>query len=253
MNELLDERGKNVVKHNRLIRDTRYTLSEKEQKILIYIISKIPHFMDRSKEKLEPITIDVKEYCEVAGISWNGKNMNDVKGSIKALADKSWWVEVDSPGEEDLFRWIANAKIVKGKNIVIKLSDALEPFLIKMTRDFTKYELINVLILHGKYAIRLYELLKSYRFRGFWEVDLGDLRKQINCDSYEKYKEFRRNVLDPSLKEINTYTDLMVTYSTEREGRKIKRIIFDIDEKEGVQMVMPVLEQQANRLGEPVF
>lgn len=249
------KRNEIVIKSNELIRDTRYSLSEKDQKILIYLISQIPYPNDenvRNEQTLAPITIDIKDYCEVAGIYYSGKNLKDVQDSIKGLADKSWWIPFESLGESrsELFRWISKASILGGKRIKVQLNKELEPFLINLKEKFTKYELINVLTLHGKYTIRLYEILKSYLWLREWTVDITVLKDMINCKGYEQFKEFKRNVLEKSLKEINDFTDMQVDYEPIRRGRKISEIKFTIDDKQGVQINMDMLERRAHRLKE---
>ena len=69
-------------------------------------------------------------------------------------------------------------------------------------------------------------------------------------DKYQEFKEFKRRVLNPTIKEINDYTDLQVEFTTLKKGRIINKIEFSIEEKLGYQMVMPVLEKQKERLGD---
>lgn len=245
--ELRQARNELVVKHNDLLRKSRYTLSSTEQKIIIYLISKI-HAEDK---ELKPIDIDIKEFCSVANIQLNGEAYNRIKGKIKSIADKSWWLS-SGENKEILFRWIDEAEIEKGNGVItLGLSKHLQPYLIELKRDFTRYELINILTLKSKYSIRLYELLKSYLWQGYWQVSIDELRELLEIgDKYQEFKEFKRRVLNPTIKEINDYTDLQVEFTTLKKGRIINKIEFSIEEKLGYQMVMPVLEKQKERLGD---
>lgn len=245
--ELRQARNELVVKHNDLLRKSRYTLSSTEQKILIYLISKIK----AEDTELKPINIDIKEFCQVANIQLNGEAYNRIKGKIKSIADKSWWLS-SGENKEILFRWIDNAEIEKGNGIItLGLSKHLKPYLIALKRDFTRYELINVLTLKSKYSIRLYELLKSYLWRGHWEVEVNELRELLEVNNkYEEFKDFKKKVLIPTVKEINDYTDLQVEIETLKTGRTIKHINFKLEEKLGYQMVMPMLDNRKERLGD---
>ena len=139
----------------------------------------------------------------------------------------------------------------KGSGVIkIKLHNSLKPYLLELRENFTKYELINVLVLKSKYAIRLYELLKSYLWMGSWEVNVKDLRSVLEVeDKYLEFKEFKRRIIVPAVNEINKYTDLEVKYTTLKTGKEITKIHFTIGETTGYQLSMEVLFNQEKRLG----
>ena len=56
--EIREARNELVVKHNDLLRKSRYTLSANEQKIIIYLVSKINADDKELKERY-------KEYCDL--------------------------------------------------------------------------------------------------------------------------------------------------------------------------------------------
>lgn len=241
--QIHEERKELVVKSNDLIRNARYVLSEQEQKILIYLISKI----DRDDIEIKSHKISLKDYCEVAGIPYkNGGNKEQIKASLKSLRDKSWWIKTGAK-KEILFSWITEVEI-NGEIAEIELSQKLAPYLLQLKADFTKYELIEVLMLKGKYTIRLYELLKSYLWQHELNISVSELRDIINCHSYQQFKEFKRNVLSPALKEINDYTALQIEYKTITYRRKIENIVFQIGEKEGYQLGMQLYYNKKQRL-----
>lgn len=231
-----------VVKSNVLIRDTRYELSELEQKFIIYLIAKVA----REDTNLQEVKVRLKDYCEIAGIEYNNGNIKHLKHTIKSIADKSWWIP-SANGGVDIFRWIWRAN-VKGQQATIQLDSSLLPYLVELKRDFTKYELINVLLLRGKYSIRLYEIFKSYLWNREWNVSIEELRALINCDKYPRYAEFNRNILKKSIEEINKHTDINVEYEPIRYGRFIEEIEFYITEKQGIEQGLAMLENQQKRL-----
>lgn len=237
-----EKRNELVVKSNELIRNVRYTLSEQEQKLIIYLISHI----DKNDIELKSVTINIREYCKVTGIkSTGGSVINYIKNGVKELADKSWWINTD---KEILFRWIDTVSIT-GENITIKLSESLIPYVLDLKENFTKYQAIEALALKGKYTIRLFEILKSYQWQGKLVIKLDELRELINCvDKYRAYKEFNRNVLKYSINEINSYTDLQVEYTTIKTGKKVDLIVFNIKEKAGHDSFINLFKNQSERL-----
>ena len=188
MKTLNQKRNELVVKSNDLIRKSRYELSEREQKIIIYIISLI----DINDTTLKRVNIRVKDFCDICGITSQTKNRKDIYNTIQNLSDKSKWIKFEN--EEVLFRWIDTVSIKRGI-ISVKLSESLSPYIIALKENFTKYELINVLALHSKYSIRLYEIFKSYLWIGSFDISLDKLKEIINCNYYKLYKDFNKNVL----------------------------------------------------------
>jgi len=84
----------------------------------------------------------------------------------------------------------------------------------------------------SQYSPRLYELLKSYQKNNRrWFFDVDDLKELLDCTNYARWPDFRRRVLEPAITEINQYSDLKVTMTTEKEGRKVTRITFVMTDK----------------------
>ena len=243
--EIREARNELVVKHNDLLRKSRYTLSANEQKIIIYLISKI----NTDDKELKEIEINILDFCKVIGIEINGDAYNRVKETIKSLADKSWWLTFTEK-KETLFRWINEAEIEKGNGIIkLQLSNHLKPYLLELKQNFTKYELINILSLRSKYSIRLYELLKSYLWQGGWQVSVKEIRELLETEGkYKEFKDFRKRVLNPAIEEINGYTDLQIEISTLKRGKSISHLHFKIDEKTGYQMTIDMIMNRNERL-----
>ena len=245
--KLRKERTSLVVKHNELLRDTRYELSTTEQKILIYLISKV----NKDDKELRKIKFSLSEYCQITGIQKGGEAYSRLRETIRDLSNKSWWIQIDDDHER-LFRWIYGEPEIdkRGGVIEIELSPTLEPYLIGLQANFTKYELINVLTLRSSNSIRLYELFKSYLWQHHWVVEVEEFRRLLNVENkYKEFKNLNRQVIKPALEEINTYTDLVVKVDTVREGKVTKRLDFTIDEKMGYQITMDWLLAQEQRLG----
>ena len=236
MQALEQQRNNLVVKSNQLIQRTRYSLSEKEQKIILYLISKIMP----EDDELKRYTFSLSDFCRICGVDDNpqhGSNYSYVKQCLQNLHDKSFWVK-EPDGKERLYSWIKEAEI-DGSIITVELDQKLKPFLLQLKGNFTQYELEYTLAMRGKHPIRIYELLKSYAELGGYDISVSDLRSKLMIDekAYPEFKEFKRKVLNNSLREINTYTDLDVSVSTIRTGRCITDLHFTIKKKDYCQRI----------------
>ncbi len=219
-----------VIKHNDLIQKARYNLTVNQQKLIAYVISLIK----KEDEEFSLYEISVADFCELCGIN-KTYFYTEFMDLLIDLDKKSFLVEDDE--EVYNFRWFSEFKYVKGRGMVkLLLNSNLKKYLIGLSEKYTRYELYNILAIRGKYSIRLYELFKSYfksklqkhRER---EIELDELKTLLIAENYTDYRDFRRRVLEPSLKEINNYTDLTVSISPVKSGRNIKSLKLTIDKK----------------------
>ena len=222
-------RSYTVVKSNDIIQKARFQLSTQEQKIILYLISKIKP----GDREFESYQFDIAEFCNVCGIDIdNGKNYKNLKATIKSLADKSLWVQVDDE-HEILFRWINDVDLKKksGK-IEVRFHDKMKPYLLELKNNFTQYELLYILAMKSQYAIRLYELLKSYEYLKRSVIyDIAGLKKLLMAENYEVFNNFKQRVIDKAVIEINNLSDVLISYELIKEGRKYVKVKFHVQQK----------------------
>ena len=222
-----------VVKSNTLIRQTRYDLSVIQQKIIIYLISKIV----AEDNELNEVVMSVKDFCLLTGIEPKGNNYKQIKDSIRALKKKDWWIDIDE-NTEMLYSWLDYAIIAKNSGTIkIALSQSLKPFLIQLRTQFTKYRLIEILHLNSRHSIRLFELLQSYLYKGEYITSINDLKILLGIETkYKDWRDLRKAVIDPSIKEINDNTYLHIEYEPIKNGKRIEEIRFSVNEAVGFQI-----------------
>lgn len=224
-----------VIKANKLIQESRFNLSTQQQKMVLYLISKITPY----DEDFEEYEFTIMDFCKVCGITLSGTNYADLKEQIKRIADKSLWVEI-RPGEETLLRWIEKPYIDTKSGIIrIRLDRDMKPFLLRLKQNYTQYELIWTLHFKSKYSIRLYELIKSIHFREnetyIRRFELEELRRLLGADTYARYKDFRVYALQPAVDEINEYSDKNISWKPIKDGRAVAYIEFTITTKGDIQ------------------
>ena len=222
-NTVTSLRDYKVVKSNELIQKSRFQLSLQEQKIILYLISKIrPEDME-----LKEHTFEIIEFCKVCGIdSSNGANYRYIKQTLKELRDKSIWLSLEN-GTETTLAWIEKVTMSRQSGAVkIKIDSDMKPYLLQLQEKFTQYELFYTLAMRSQYSIRLYELLKSYEYQQRKEFDIEDLKRLLSAENYNRYPDFKRFVLERAIKEINELSDISVTYEVRKQGKKYSRIEF---------------------------
>lgn len=240
-----------VVKSNELIQKNRFELSLTEQKTVAYICSMIKP-IEADKTNKVPFQLEyqfnIREYCKICGIDYNnGKNYADVKATLKKLRDRSMWL-IMPDGSETLCGWLAKVTTNKKSGIAtIKLDEDLVPYLFDLGQRFTQYHLRKILGMQSAYSVRIYELMKSYAFQKSKTFDLDELKKLLmveNVQSYDRFPDFRRFVLEPAMKEINELTDLHVSFETVKKGRKVVKIKFRIVQKSALETLEADIKTQ---------
>lgn len=226
----LEQSSYKVVKSNELIQRARYNLTATQQKLIAYVISLIKP----TDKNLMMYELSVSDFCELCGID-KTYFYTEFREIMEDLDKKSFLVE--TPEKIFNFRWFSEFEYIKGKaKIRVQLNSNLKAYLMDLYKHYTQYELYNILAIRGKYSVRLYELFKSFfmdrRSKHVTkEINLDELRRLLLTESYSDYRNFRHRVLDPSIKELNEYTDIDVSYDPIREGRTVKGLKFVITQK----------------------
>lgn len=225
-----------VAKANDLIQQSRFSLTMQQNKIMLFLISKIrPQDIGD-----EMYSISIREFCRVCNIECDsGKNYSDVKAALKTLADKSVWVKID--GVDTLLRWLNRLRVNRETNMIeLSFHPDMIPFLYDLRERYTCYSLENVLTMRSKYGIRLYELLKSYEYLDKEiSFSLEELKQRIDAP-YKRYPDFRRYVLEPAIEDINNCSDIDVGYIPYQSAhsRSIDMIIFRISQPRTFDAIM---------------
>jgi plasmid replication initiation protein len=238
--EITIKRDYKVSKHNRLIQKSRYEMSLAEQRAVAYICSLIkpaePSPEERKKAYQLNYEFDILEYAKLCGLkSVGGMLYKETRTVLKRLILKI--IELELPnGNEVMLAWLVTVVIDKQSGKVnIRLNEDLAPLLFDLQRDFTAYELLNILAMKSQYSIRVYELMQSHAYQKLVTYELDKLKKMLMVDEmkgYKNFNDFRKRILEPAIAEINEYANLNVTYEPITKGRKVVKIKFLISKKE---------------------
>lgn len=97
---------------------------------------------------------------------------------------------------------------------------------------YLRYKLRCITSLTSRYTYIMFIYLEANRFRKSWEVDLGELKHILACDTEETYKEFKRFndlVLKKVYKEMHEKTECKYTYEPIKKGRSVVAVRFTVE------------------------
>lgn len=216
-----------VAKANSIITKSRYSLTLQQQKILLYLISRI-----KPNDAIGTVyELPISDFIKICGYD-NAYYYKAIKDDIKKLHDTSSWIEIEN-GKEVLFSWIDRAEINRNSGLIrITFHSTVSPYLFELREKYTQYNLINVLCLSHKYSIRLYEYLMTQKYKGEFIISVDELKKHIDAENYELFGHFHTRVLKPAIYDINDYTNINVEYQFKKSGRAVSHIIFKVVEND---------------------
>jgi len=209
-----------VVKHNHL-NQASYKLTLDERRL---ILSSIALINPRNEMPAE-ITIQASDYAYQWGINETNAYMQ-LKEARANLFERK--IKMVINGEVDELRWVYRAKYADGQGYIkLSFSPDIKPYLSQLKSHFTSYRLTEVKSFKSGHAIRLYELLMQFKESGWYVENLHRLKEKFGVENnYDRWVDFKKNVIDIAVKEINLNTNYQVKYDAVRRGRKINQVKF---------------------------
>ena len=227
------EKGALVVKSNKLI-EASYRLDLIEQRIILAAIVEARE----SKKGLGDgfITLEVRRFAETFGME--GKGVYDqLKTAMDTLFNRFIVVRDIHPesGHERVskIRWISKSSYIDGAGMVqLQFGQDIVPYISRLEKEFTPYRLEKIGAMSSAHAVRLYELLIQYLSLGQREIEIAWLKETLQLgDEYPRLFDFKRNVIDIGVNQINEHSDIKVSYTQRKTGRNVTHLIFNIKAK----------------------
>jgi len=229
--EIKNNKNNTVVKHQDIVRNARYSLSE----LAIKVVSILIAMCKVSDTEFTQYALNINDFKELIGSS--SKNTYDYTHRlINELLSKTLKI-----GDEQ-FAWISYGKYKKGDNIVIfEISRHLKPYFLELQKNFLEYNIQNILPLKSSYIIRLYELFKDHlneakRYKKnkesiTFELKIDWLREVFEIpNSYQYSSHIKKLIIDKAQKQFKQKTDIQFTYQEQKIGRKVDRLIITVKE-----------------------
>lgn len=227
-------KDRNIVAQSNSVLGAKYELTETEQKIILLAVAQIDSVKD---DEFGTYTLTIPELEKKIG---SQIKQAQLKETCRKLMQRVVYIE-NGDGDWTMFHWISRAKYFNGENrIEFKISDEMKPYLLQLKGNFTKIELEQALKFNSKYAVRFYQFcmqmqnqrVKSKAFNLAELYEILQLPKTLTTS----FARFTKKVLDPSIDEINTKSDIKLAYEiTGKFRKKITEITLNWDYKTRLQ------------------
>ncbi|MES9853482.1 MAG: replication initiation protein [Candidatus Thiodiazotropha sp. L084R] len=241
----------NVCKSNMLI-EANYKLNLVEHRIILACLAKL----DSRKPIPESITFTAQEYVHSFNTPLKQAYLALENGS-KGLHERTLGLRDKSGKTRRQIRWLQGpvTRLEYEAEIVLRFSEVVKPHLTLLHQCFTVYELEKVANLQSTYSIRLYELLIQWRSTHKLFIRVEAFKEHLGLeDQYQKFKNLKRWVIDPAVKELQEKSGLKIRWAVQRRGRKAVTLVFNFKEKSlpGSKLArFPSKEERSSSESEP--
>ena len=179
----------------------------------------------------EPIFISTEEFASACGLEITGA-YTALGIATKKLFDRYFgYVRADK--KKVSIRWMYKTAYGEGGAelyftdevlLLLREFDALTPY--------TKYKKEVVLRLKKDYSLDFYHLAKKHQTMGGFQISLDELFEQLGLpESYQDLSNLKKRVINSSLDEITTNTDIDLSYENIKRGRSVVGFKFTVKEK----------------------
>ena len=220
-----------VVESNALAR-AEYRMTANENRLLKVAVSKLDSNL-ADADQLQDIPITAQEFVALFETEPKNAYRDMAEASTRLLNRK---ITVSDEKQKITYNLLTQVAYRKHEGmVIITLNPRLAVHLIGLRDRFTKMifeEGFRRLKLFS--SQRLYEIMKSVESQSHYEIGLDAFKARVLADpkKYKRFADLKKRVLEPALAEINTLTDIQVSYEPVRESRKIKRIRFRINKND---------------------
>lgn len=166
-------------------------------------------------------------------LGYNSKNLDYLKLSIQGLQSTLAEFDLMEDGKSQVWESVAFLSYVSIKEGVVYYR--YDPALKEKLYHPDIYAKLNLSVLQkvqSTYSLALYENCFRYLKVGKtpeWTLDIfRRLMGVSHLKSYQQFKELKRVVISPAMKEVNSLTNISLKLLTIKEGRKIISIRFEV-------------------------
>ena len=238
-----------VSEHNDLIRSTA-KMTSLSLKLFEIAVSAMD---SREKQPSHEVRVNKKQIYNALGIKGTSKNQQLSKALNTLRKSSNFEITTEQNGE---IHDIGITPVYYADNnyssdyAVIRFAPEILPFITDLKKNFTQYQLNDILHLRNKYAVSMYRwFTMNYRQYEYYansgkrredqiekyanpEVTLEELRKLTGTEKkYSAFYDVRRYIIDPICNEITKHTKYNITYDRIKSGRKVVAIKFHISKK----------------------
>lgn len=235
-----------VYKSNKVI-EAGYKLTLNEQRIILACIAQINS--TNSLTITDTFELSAKDFAKIFSVS-EARAYHALIEVTKSLFNR--YVIIDNPDSKNTkitrtqTHWISSIDHIPSEGkLIVRFAQRMLPYLGQLKGSFTRYKLEHVGAMKSIYGIRLYELLMQWQTLGTREVEIAWLKKQFQIEQeYNRMYDLKKYVIEPGIKDINTYSNYTVSWTQRKTGRHVTHLTFTFSEN---KLKLPLKRQRIQK------
>ena len=227
-----DQAAMRVIQSNFLI-EARFKLTLSELKLFLFMVKEI----DINDKDFQEYRVFIKDFLDTS----KSENYN-IYRSVDKITDTFMRHIIKLKQDDDSiskFTLMSFCNYKKGRGYIeYRFDKALKPQLLRLKKQFTRYDIANIIHCKSTYSIRVYQLLKSFEGLKERTITVDELKEMLMIeDEYKRFYDFKVNVLDRACKELKgkknnkIKSDLYFEYELNKAGRIVESITFAIKKR----------------------
>lgn len=229
---------KSYVKQHNAITSGRYEYTSAMLDILFMTLAMI----DTDKPNERTFQIYQRDIEAITGHKWNYQQLREATEGIG-----SRMFEIETPKSLKQLWLFSSVEYLLGTgSFLVKVNEDAMPYFFELKNNFTVLHLKSVLSCSSKFAKRLYAIACQWRSVGYHTFEISELKQMlglIDKDGKEQFKQitqFKKDVLEIAVKQINEFTDINISFELIKRGRSFQKVKLLIDKMPSTQQELPL-------------
>jgi plasmid replication initiation protein len=200
--------------------NSNYSLTKAESDLVFAVLTEIK----KEDEDFKDYVFTKAELELKLGMEMNSKQLDKVteklmnRPAFKFTTKKGGWGKT---------HWFSYCGYEDGV-ATFTFDKRLKPYLLEL-KQFVLADIRQLTQMRSEYSRRIYLMLKERLKFGERKFQIDELMETLQVPkSYKNYADFKRKVLEQSVKDINKFTDIEVAYTEKKKVRKVISVTFSI-------------------------
>lgn len=223
---LLDVVSNNIAKIAERFAITQHDLTVQQFKVWIVFVATL----DQNDDGSNIYQFNAIDLAKRMNIDERKARGTIVAKLFEQLSDKQikYYSEENSKGEQHVFSAHLVSSVVYNRDthiLQLEIPTVIRPLLFALKQGtFVNIDTRDIVALDTIFPIRIYIYLKNLVRKGIFSVELEEFKHNINAtaESYKAFKELKRLVIKPAVKEIRKHTEYKDFFIEDNGGRGVK-------------------------------
>ena len=220
--------GHSITQRNELV-EAKYGLSIQELRLIMICASRI-----NPKEPFDWNNPNCGVF-EVTAEDWKQAYSSDNKNLYKLLKEGAErlfenHIELNTRESETYYRWVSSSSYFRAQaKVKLRFTREVLLFLTQVADRYTTVRFEYLAKLPTTYSWKFYMLMAQFEDTGFRIISLDDFRHAMDCaDQHQLYGDLKKRVILPSVQKVNENTNLKISCTEVKHGRKVVKLKFRI-------------------------